>query len=180
MAMLTLSGLKAALLYIIENPDIGYDAKGAMNMSGFSKDQMYHMMLLQRFEPKLLARYATNYTGLTLEGQELYDILCDDEYLKKLEDDLRSRGYTQPSDRQIFSELRYHMHNRDTGKQSGGNDLSVKEFLTGLFDAALAHQVKMNETLYPSIDFPTPPPAAAVEDKAEDDSVDLKGLQLGA
>lgn len=115
MLMLTIEGLKTALLYVAENGrQITYFERGPKSglftlPESMSEDMQYHLRVVQLFEPKLTTRLSENYTVLSLDGQELYDILNDTQYLDSLHQQLRTQGYTSPSDRQIFRLLRERM-----------------------------------------------------------------------
>lgn len=69
----------------------------------------YHLRLVQGLKPQLITRLAEEYVTLSLAGQELLDVLDDEEYLNSLTSKLRSYGYSAPSDRQVFRLLQSEM-----------------------------------------------------------------------
>lgn len=115
MVFLTLSGLKEALEFVHNNSQaFKFHQTGSLKglivtPEGFTEEMAYHLRLVQGLKPQLLTRLAEEYVALSLAGQELLDVLDDEEYLNSLTSKLRSYGYSAPSDRQVFRLLQSEM-----------------------------------------------------------------------
>lgn len=115
MVFLTLSGLKEALEHVHNNSQaFKFHQTGSLKgliitPEGFTEEMAYHLRLVQGLKPQLITRLAEEYVTLSLAGQELLDVLDDEEYLNSLTSKLRSYGYSAPSDRQVFRLLQSEM-----------------------------------------------------------------------
>lgn len=126
MVNLTITGLKNALNYIQEySKEIKFHGKyktdGQLDPKiglivtpeHFSEDDAYHLRVVQNLMPKLFTRLAEDYTVLSLDGQELLHVLNDEMYLSNLAAQIKTRGYSDAADVQIFKLLRERMGNDD-------------------------------------------------------------------
>jgi hypothetical protein len=159
MIMLTIDGLKYALNYIQNNKSIKYHEfgpkKGLISIpEGTLDDEAYHLRVIQLLEPKLLSRLADEYTVLSLDGQELLDVLSDDVYLLSLTAQLKRRGYSSPSDRQVFRLLRE--------KMAGDDNKSWPDVMKSLLVDAVDARNNGNERIVLDTE-PSLPPASAPE-----------------
>lgn len=138
MVYLTLSGLRDALEYVHNHPrDIKFhttgDRNGLMvNPEGFTDEQAYHLRIIQVLTPKLVTRLAEDYTALTLDGQELLDVLYDEPYLQAVVEKIKSLGFTSISDRQVFRFLKDEMAGMTTYR-----GVQLPQMFDNFFDAAL-------------------------------------------
>lgn len=150
MNILELSSLKKALEYVRDTEKVETHSSGPKkglitSPKEFTPTDSYALFIAQRFEPKLITQPFANTHVLTLEGQEMLDILSDDAYLEGIRQDIASLGYTSPSDRQVFRELRRRMDIVDfPAKQPNG---SIKEFFTQFFEAAQETRLSAPATL---------------------------------
>jgi hypothetical protein len=154
MIMLTIDGLKRALNYIQNNKSIKYHEfgpkKGLIAIpEGTPDDEAYHLRVIQLLEPKLLGKLADEYTVLTLDGQELLDVLSDDVYLLSLTAKLKGRGYSSPSDRQVFRLLRE--------KMTGDDDKSWPDVMKSILVDAVNSQNNGNERIVLDVEAALPP-----------------------
>lgn len=146
MTMLTINGLTAALEYIQNNSRMlayhkdGYKKDLIETPDAFNEDQAYHLRVIQALEPKLVTRLAPDYTVLSLDGQELLDILQDDLYIDSLVARLKAYGYTAPSDRQVFRLLQDRM---DALPITDSQAISLPEVFTSFFEAATSANSKV-------------------------------------
>lgn len=111
MALMTLSSLKAILEYVQNHPrDIEfYSNKSPLEgfvkpPSGFTEDQKYHLILAK--DLGFVKRLTPEYTGLSLSGQEMLDILNDEVFIDHIKVALKAHGHAEPTDRQILREIR--------------------------------------------------------------------------
>lgn len=144
MANLTIIGLKNALNFIQENSrEIKFHGKyktdGApdpkfgliITPEGFSDDEAYHLRVVQTLTPKLFTRLAEDYTVLSLDGQELLHVLNDELYLSSLKSQIKSRGYTNASDVQVFKLLREKIVSDDSESLIGVVTDLLKDSIAG-------------------------------------------------
>lgn len=139
MNLLTIAGIRESLEYVRDHADVKYHNHGPrkgmiVTPEDFTPEQGYSLFLVQKFTPKLTVQLLENVTGLTLDGQELLDILSDEVYLAKVSDDLKTIGYTSPSDRQIFREVRRRLEITDFTRANP--TVGAKELFREFFQAA--------------------------------------------
>jgi len=157
MSFLTLSGLKNALQYIQDNKNIirvhKFEPKKGFIIipKELSEDEAYNLYLIQKFEPKLIERFGEELTILSINGQELFDILSDEKYIDGLRNHIRKLGYTEPSDRQIYKLLKQQMGDYSLPESYPINVLNVSPRL--------------------EIDV-TPPPVSTVEEAVKLDIIE--------
>lgn len=144
MVNLTVESLKNALSFIQENSrEIKFHGEylspGVKNPlfgliitpEHFSEDQAYHLRVVQNLTPKLLNRMAEDYTVLSLDGQELLHVLNDELYLSGLKSQIKSRGYTDASDVQVFKLLREKIVSDDSESLIGVMTDLLKDSIAG-------------------------------------------------
>lgn len=139
MVYLTLDGLRDALEFIHNNPrNIKFHTTGdraglMINPDGFTDEQAYHLRIAQVLTPKLVIRLAEDYTALTLDGQELLDVLNDEPYLQAIAEKIKSLGFTAVSDRQVFRYMKDEM-----SRMTADQGVLLPQVFDIFFDAAVA------------------------------------------
>lgn len=142
MVMLTINGLKAALEFIQANSRTiffiteGHKKGFIASPEGTNEEGAYHLRVVQMLKPTLITRLAPDYTVLSLDGQELLDILSDKAYLDSLVERLKACGYTAPSDRQVFRLLQERMNIMPVTDVT--QTMSLPDVFNSFFDAALS------------------------------------------
>lgn len=178
MNILELSSLKRALEFVRDAEKVDtYPSgpkKGLIDApKDFSKTDSYALFIAQRFEPKLITQPFAGTFVLTLEGQELLDIIADDVYVNSIREDLASLGYTSPSDRQVFRELRRRMDVVDFSPKA--KSLDVREVFTQFFEAAQNTKL-VAPTAFDAIAAKNVEPADAIQESAAEESAELEVL----
>lgn len=170
MVMLTIDSLKNALNYINENGKKlkYYDGHYNVSKAGLivtdemTEEEAYHIRVVEFSNPKLVTKLAGSFTVLSIVGQELLDILSDDNYLNSLSAYLKKQGYSNPSDRQIFRLV--------CERMSGENTKSWVEMMQDIIDLA---QIPKQEDIL-TISTEDVELLAVEEDVVEDDSLTEK------